>query len=72
MDLVWSWASKGIGLCLQHGQRLGCYEQSCRQVEGLEREIVSPCLGSSVETMGVRCMCVGARFSSPRATETLT
>lgn len=36
------------------------------------RNIVSPCLGSSVETMGGEVyVCVG-RFFFPRATETLT
>lgn len=50
MDLVWSWASKGIGLCLQHGQLLGCYEVRKWQVEGLEREIqLVPALGPSAK-----------------------
>lgn len=52
MDLVWSRASKGIGLC----NMVSCWDAMKRamwQVEGLEREIQSLLeLGSSVKTTG--------------------
>ena len=51
MDLVWLWASKGTGLCLQHGQLLGCSDL----VGGGfgERNTVRPCsLSSSTKATG--------------------
>lgn len=43
MDLVWSRASKGFGLYLQHGQLLGCYEVSEVAGGGFgDRNTVSP------------------------------
>lgn len=46
MDLVWSRASKGFGLYLQHGQLLGCYEVSEVAGGGFgDRNTVSPWTG---------------------------
>lgn len=43
MDFVWSRASKGIGLCLRHGQLRGCYEASEVAGGGFgERNTASP------------------------------
>lgn len=47
MDFVWPCASKGIDLCLQHGQLLGSSEASKLAGGGFgERNTVSACIGS--------------------------